>query len=50
MTWAKRLRINEINKGKICKTKDCMYKAKVKGYCLVCYYRNRVKKFNKGIK
>ena len=34
-------RKNSINKGKICKEPDCNFIAKVKGYCLHCYVKNR---------
>lgn len=40
MTWTKKERIYEVNKGKKCKTKDCNSIAKTKGYCIKCYNRN----------
>lgn len=39
--WKSKERKNEINKGKKCKEPDCNFIAKVKGYCLHCYIKNR---------
>jgi len=39
--WAKRKRINKINKGKKCKVTDCNFTARVKGYCSHCHVKGQ---------
>jgi len=39
-------KINQTNKGKICKTPGCTHGARAKGYCNLCYdreYKHRMK-------
>ena len=50
MTWARKKRKYEVNKGKKCKTRDCDKMAKTKGYCITCYNRNRLKLINENCK
>lgn len=48
--WVKKKRINEINKGKICKADGCSNIAKAKGYCHHCYITAYKKAVDEGIK